>query len=344
MEKKVIRKTLSEIAQLVDGVLIGDGSLPISGVTNIAEAGRGDITFAVPPHLEKAAQCEAAAVIIPSTIETFAKPAIKVANPRLAFTKLLAVFTPPIMVERGIHSTAVIGNGVSLGRNVAILPYTVVADNAIIGDNTVIYPHVYIGTGVTVGTDSLIYSGTAVREHCQIGNRVIIQNNAVIGSDGFGFVTVNGKHQKVPQVGNVVIGDDVEIGACVTIDRATTGSTIIRDGSKVDNLVHIAHNVVVGENCFFVAQTGIAGSANIGNNVTFAGQSGSAGHITIGDNCVFAARSAPINDVPAGSFCAGFPARPHKEWLRTEAAAIKVPDLIKKIRDMETRLAALEKG
>lgn len=344
MEKRVIEKTLSEIAQLVDGVLSGDGSVIISGATNIAEAGGCDITFAVPPHLEKAAQSQAAAVIIPATVEAFTKPAIKVANPRLAFTKLLEVFTPPIMVERGIHPAAIIGARATIGVNVAILPYAVIGDDAVIGDNTVVYPHVYIGIGATVGSDSIIYSGAAIRENCHIGNRVIIQNNAVIGSDGFGFVTVNGKHQKVPQVGNVVIGDDVEIGACVTIDRATTGSTIIKNGSKVDNLVHIAHNVVVGENCFFVAQTGIAGSAKIGNNVTFAGQSGSAGHITIGDNCVFAARSAPINDVPAGSFCAGFPARPHKEWLRTEAAAAKVPDLIKKIRDMEARLAALEKG
>ena len=338
-----MQKTLREIAQLVDGRLIGDGSLIIRGVTNIAEAGSTDITFAVPPHIDKASQSAAAAVIIPETIEDFPKPAIGAANPRLAFTKLLEIFTPPVAVQRGIHPTASLGSNVVLGSNVAILPYAVIADNVTIGDNTVLYPHTYIGNAVTIGSDCLIYSGVALRENCHIGNRVIIHNNAVIGSDGFGFVTIGGKHKKVPQVGNVVLGDDVEIGACVTIDRATTGSTIVKAGAKIDNLVHLAHNVIVGENCFLVAQTGIAGSAKIGNNVTFAGQSGSAGHLTIGDNCVFAARSAPISDVPAGSFYAGFPARPHKEWLRTEVAAGKVPDLLKKVRDLEARLAKLEK-
>jgi len=338
-----LKLTLQEIAQMVDGECTGEGSLIISGVTNIAEAGAEDITFAVPPHLEKAALSLAAAVIIPDTVTGFAKPAIRVANPRLAFTKLLSVFTPPVAVERGVHPTAVVGANVILGSNVAILPYAVLADNVTIGNNTVIYPHTYIGTGAIVGSDCLIYPGVSVRESCHIGSRVILHSNAVIGSDGFGFVTIGGKHTKVPQVGNVVIEDDVEIGACVTIDRATTGSTLVKSGTKIDNLVHLAHNVMVGENCFFVAQTGIAGSTRIGNNVTFAGQSGCNGHLTIGDNSVFAARSAPISDVPANSFYAGFPARPHREWLRTEAAAGKVPDLLKKVRDLETRLAALEK-
>lgn len=337
-----MQKTLHEIAALVDGIVQGDGNIVISGVTNIAEARSSDITFAVPPHLDKAAQCGAAAVIIPANIDDFAKPAVKVANPRLAFTKLLEVFTPPVRVDRGVHPMAVLGDNVKLGANVAILPYVVLADNVTIGDNAVIYPHTYIGENVTIGSDTLIYSSVSVREQCHIGNRVIIQPGAVIGSDGFGFVTVGGKHKKVPQVGNVVIEDDVEIGAQAAIDRATTGSTVVKAGTKIDNLVHLAHNVVIGENCFLVAQTGIAGSAKVGNNVTFAGQSGSAGHLTIGDNCVFAARTAPISDVPAGSFYAGFPARPHKEWLRTEAAAGKVPDLLKKVRELEARLDKLE--
>ena len=337
-----MQKTLREIAELVGGVLAGEGSVTISGVTNIAEAGPGDITFAVPPHLEKAAASQAAAVIIPESVATFTKPAVRVANPRLAFTKLLAIFTPPLMIERGVHPTAIIGSHVKLGHNVAILPCAVVSDNAVIGDNTVLYPHTYVGREAIVGNDCILHSGVAIRENCVVGNRVIIHNNAVVGSDGFGFVTVGGTHTKVPQVGNVVIGDDVEIGACVTVDRATTSSTVVKNGTKIDNLVHLAHNVVIGENCFLVAQTGIAGSAKVGNNVTFAGQSGCGGHISVGDNCIFAARSAPINDVPAGSFCAGFPARPHKEWLRTEAAAAKVPDLLKKVRDLEARLAALE--
>ena len=337
-----MKKTLREIAALVNGTLTGDGDIEITGVTNIGDATATDISFAVAPHLDKAAQSIAAAIIIPDTVAEFAKPAIRVANPRVAFVSLLKIFTPQIVVQPGVHSTAVIGEGVTIGENVSIMAYAVVADNVKIGDDAVIYPHTYIGRGATIGSESLIYSNVTVSHDCHIGKRGIVHSGTVIGSDGFGFITVNGRHQKVPQVGNVIIEDDVEIGANVAIDRATTGSTIVKNGTKIDNLVHLAHNVVVGENCFLVAQTGIAGSVKIGNHVTFAGQSGSAGHLTIGDNCVFAARSAPISDIPAGSFCAGFPARPHKEWLRSEASAGKVPDLIKKVRDLERRLAAIE--
>lgn len=337
-----MKKTLAEIAALVNGTVIGDIDREVTGITNIDDAGPGDITFAVPPHLDKAAKCAAAAVIIPDTIEEFPKPAIRVNNPRMAFTTLLAVFTPKPAIAVGIHPTAVLGTNVKLGTAVAIMAHTVIEDNAQIGSNTIIYPHTYIGRDVTVGEDTIIYPNVTVRESCHLGNRVIVQSGAVIGSDGFGFVTVDGRHQKVPQVGNVIIEDDVEIGANTCLDRATTGSTIVNKGTKIDNLVHLAHNVVVGENCFFVAQTGIAGSTKIGNNVTFAGQSGSNGHINIGDNCVFAARTAPINDVPANSFCAGFPARPHREWLRSEAAINRLPELVKKIRSLEQRLAQLE--
>lgn len=337
-----MKKKLSEIANLVNGILLGDGDIEISGVTNIEDAGATDIIFAVPPHLDKAALSDAAAVIIPNSVTDFAKPAIRVENPRVAFTELLKVFTPIILVEPGVHPTAVVGKDVTLGKNTTIMAYAVIADHVKIGDNTVVYPHSYIGVESTIGSDSIIYPNVTVREYCQIGNRAILHSGAVIGSDGFGFNTVNGRHQKVPQVGNVIIEDDVEVGANATIDRATTGSTLVKRGTKIDNLVHLAHNVVVGEDCFFVAQAGIAGSTKIGNHVTFAGQTGCAGHITIGDNCVFAARSALISDVPAGSFLAGFPAKPHKEWLRGEAGINKIPDLIKKIRDLEKRLNSIE--
>lgn len=338
-----MKKTLIEIADLINGTATDAAGIEITGVTNIADAGPSDITFAVPPHIDDAAKSTAAAVIIPDNIETFPKPAIRVANPRMAFTTLLSLFMPKPNVSPGVHPTAVVSDTVRLGTNVAVMAYAVIDDDAVIGNNTVIYPHTYIGSKVTIGCDSLIYANVTIRENCCIGDRVIVQSGAVIGSDGFGFVTVGGKHQKVPQVGNVIVENDVEIGANTCLDRATTGSTIVKQGTKIDNFVHLAHNVVVGENCFLVAQTGIAGSAKIGNNVTFAGQSGSAGHITIGDNCVFAARSAPINDIPPNSFYAGFPARPHKQWLRSEAAIGRVPDLIKKIREFEKRLAELEK-
>lgn len=332
---------LREIAELVGGSVMGDETVEIQGVTNIEEAGSGDITFAVPPHLEKAAASQAAAVIIPSDTNEFAKPAVRVDNPRMAFAKLLEHFIPPQVVERGIHPTAVIGNRVVLGQNVAIMAHVVLADDVVVGDNTVIYPHSYIGAGVVIGSDTLIYSNVSVREGCRIGSRVILQNGAVIGSDGFGFVTVQGRHHKVPQVGNVIIEDDVEVGANTAIDRATTSSTIVKQGTKIDNLVHLGHNVVIGENCFVVALTGISGSTKVGNQVTFAGQVGSTGHITIGDNCVFAARAGIIGDVAPNSFFAGFPARPHKEWLRAEAHINKLPDLVKKVKELEKRVAEL---
>lgn len=337
-----MRMKLREIAGLVNGSVIGNAELEITGAASLDDAGENDITFAVPPHLEHAAQTKAAAVIIPDTVTEFSKPAIRVSNPRVAFAKLLGMFIPPLPIERGVHSAAVLGKNVAVGKNTAIMAYAVIADNAVIGDNTIVYPHTYIGHNARVGSDTVIYPNVTIREDCIIGSRVIIHSGAVIGSDGFGFVTHNGRHQKVPQIGNVIVEDDVEIGANVTIDRATMSSTVVKCGTKIDNLVHLAHNVIIGENCYLVAQTGIAGSAKVGNNVTFAGQSGSAGHITIGDNCTFAARSAPISDIAPGSFCGGFPARPHREWLRNEASIGKVPDLIKKVRELEKRLAHLE--
>lgn len=337
-----MKKTLRELAELLHGTLLGDGDIEITGVTNIEDATITNITFAVAPHLDKAALSSAGAIVIPLTVTEFSKPAIQVENPRVAFMSLLKIFTPPNAVTPGIHATAIVGADTTIGENVSILPYAVIGDHVQIGDNTIIYPHTYIGNGASIGSDSLIHANVTVGQGCQIGKRAILHSGAVIGSDGFGFITVDGRHQKVPQVGNVFIEDDVEIGANTTIDRATTGSTIVKQGTKIDNLVHLAHNVVIGENCFLVAQTGIAGSAKVGDYVTFAGQSGSAGHLTIGDHCVFAARAAVISDVPAGSFYAGFPARPHKQWLRAEASANKVPDLIKRVRDLEKRLATME--
>ena len=334
--------TLKEISQVINGELIGDENLIISVVTNINDAEATAITFAVEPHLEAAKNSKAGAIIVERNVTDFKQNIIKVDNPRVAFMKLLVLFAPTVTIKKEVHPTAIVGENVELGKNVAIMPYVVIADNVKIGDNTVLYSHSFIGEKTIIGKDTVIYPNVTVREGAQIGNAVIIHSGAVIGSDGFGFVTQAGKHNKVPQVGNVIIEDNVEIGANVAIDRATTGSTIIKSGTKVDNLVHIAHNVVIGENGLVVAQTGIAGSTIVGSNVTFAGQCGCVGHIKIGDNTVFAARSAPINDVPANSFYAGFPAKPHKEWLRTKAGVNKVPDMLKKIKELEKRLAELE--
>lgn len=334
--------TLADIAARVAGEVLGDPTIEIQGATGVEVAGPTEITFAVPPHLEKAATSAAGAVLVPSEVTEFAKPAIRVDNPRVAFVDLLTLFQPPVLVRREVHPTAVIGEDVCLGENVAIMPYAVIAPGAVIGDNTILYPHTYVGRDTRIGADCILYPSATVMDRCVVGDRVIIHSGAVIGSDGFGFVTHGGEHRKVPQLGNVILEDDVEVGANTGIDRATTTSTIVGKGTKIDNLVHLAHNVEVGQHCFFVAQTGIAGSTKIGNYCTFAGQTGSTGHIKVGDGCVFTARSGLISDIPAGSVCGGFPARPHKEWLRQEAAAAKLPDLVKKIRELEKRLAQLE--
>lgn len=303
------------------------------------------MTFALGgAYLEKAAKSKAAAVIVPESVIDFPKPVLRVGNPKAAFAQLLELFSPPVNVIRGIHPTAIVHESAIMGNNVALLPHVVLENGTKIGDNTILYPGVYVGEHAVIGQNCIIYPNVTIREGCHIGDNVIIHSSSVIGSDGFGFVTIDGRHRKVPQVGIVVIEDDVEIGACVTIDRATTGETVVRRGTKMDNLIHLAHNVEVGEDCFLIALTGIAGSTKVGNHVTFAGQAGCTGHITIGDNCIFAAKSGIIGDVPANSFYAGFPARPHKEWLRSEAAVHKLPEVMKKLKDFEKRLAELEKS
>ncbi|MBQ3452434.1 MAG: UDP-3-O-(3-hydroxymyristoyl)glucosamine N-acyltransferase, partial [Selenomonadaceae bacterium] len=302
-----MEKTLRELAELIGGSLTGDGSEKISGLSNIKMARAGDLIFAVPPHLDAAKTCAASAVLIPLDTENFPKPAIKVQDPRAAFAKLLEMFTPKIKIPVGISPKAHIGKDAKISDGATIMPFAVIDDGAEIKSGVIIYPHVYIGQHATIGEDTVVYSSATVREFCKIGKRCVIHSSAVIGSDGFGFTTSNGVHTKVPQVGNVVIEDDVEIGAHVGIDRAAMGSTVIGHGTKIDNLVHIAHNCKIGANCLIVAQTGISGSTTVGDNVTFGGQVGTVGHIHIGGNSVYAARSGITKNMPEGFFGAGFP-------------------------------------
>lgn len=336
-------KNLHEIAELVAGKIIGTENPIIFGATNIEDAGSTEITFAVPPHIEKAAKSKAGAVIIPHGIELpSAKPAIAVENPRVAFAKLLEIFQPPVEIERTVHPLAFVAENAVIGKNVAVMPFAVVEEEAVIGDNSIIYPHSYVGRKVKIGENCLFYSNTSIYDRCIIGNNVIIHSGAVIGGDGFGYVEIAREHHKVPQVGNVVIGDNVEIGCNSCIDRGTTGSTIIGKGTKIDNLVHVGHNDVIGENCILVAFVGLPGSVKVGNNVTFAGQAATVGHITIGDNCLFAGKAGVISDVPSNSVYAGFPARPHKEWLKQEAMQRKIPDLIKRLQKLEDKIKTFD--
>ena len=338
-----MEKTLQEIASLIGGTLAGDGSVKISGLANISAARAGDLIFAVPPHLDEAKNCAAAAVLIPLDAEDFPKPAIKISDPRAAFAKLLSLFAPKIKIPVGISDKAHIGRDAKISSEASVMPFAVIDDGARIERGAIIYPHVYIGRHATIGSDTIVYSSATVREFCKIGSRCVIHSSAVIGSDGFGFTTKDGVHTKVPQVGNVIIEDDVEVGAHVGIDRAAMGSTIIGHGTKIDNLVHIGHNCKIGANCLIVAQTGISGSTTVGDNVTFGGQVGTVGHINIGGNSVYAARSGISKNMPEGFFGAGFPIQSHSDWLRNQAALKRVPELLEKIHLLEDEIKKLQR-
>ena len=337
-----MEKFLHEVAKLVDGELLGDGATKISGLSNIKLAQAGDLIFAVPPHLDEAKNSRATAVLIPRDVDDFPKPAVKVDDPRAAFAILLELFTPKLEISVGISPKAHIGKNVTLANNVTIMPFAVVDDGATIDAGAIIYPHVYIGQQAKIGADTVIYSSVTVREFCTIGKRCVIHSSTVIGSDGFGFTTAHGVHTKIPQVGNVIVEDDVEIGAHVGIDRAAMGSTIIGHGTKIDNLVHIAHNCRIGANCLIVAQTGISGSTIVGDNVTFGGQVGTVGHIEIGGNSIYAARSGITKNMPPNFFGAGFPIQSHGDWLKFQVTLKKIPELLEKVRRLEHELETLK--
>ncbi|MCM8814123.1 MAG: UDP-3-O-(3-hydroxymyristoyl)glucosamine N-acyltransferase [Candidatus Omnitrophica bacterium] len=338
--------TLKEIAQIIDGTVIGDETTVITGVCGIKEAKAGDITFVANPRYTPLIQnTNASAIITAREVKQISKPLIISENPSLAFAKLLAWLAPNEVVHyQGIHPTAVIGKKVALGKNISIHPYVVIEDHAEIGDNCTIAAGVFIGHHAKIGSDSLISPHVTIRERVQIGRRVIIHSGSVIGSDGFGFATVKGLHEKIPQIGTVIIEDDVEIGANVTIDRARFDKTLIKHGTKIDNLVQIAHNVVIGENSILVAQSGISGSTVIGKNVTLAGQAGVIGHITIGDNVVVAAQAGVTKSVPADTCVSGYPAKPHKKAKRINACVQKLPDLYKTVNALEEKILRLEQA
>ncbi len=338
-----MEKSVQELAVFLHGTVEDDNpQLVVTGVNGLLEAGPQDISFAVPPHVEHCHLSKAGVMVLGyDDPKLDGRPVIRVENPRAAFAALLELFRAPEEVERVISPLAYIAPTAKLGSNVAVQPFAVIEDGAEIGDGSIIYPHVYVGKRVKIGCDCIVYPSVTIREDCVLGNRVILQAGSVIGGDGFGYVTQNGKHSKVLQTGNVVLQDDVEIGNNTCIDRATVDSTIVGKGTKIDNLVHLGHNDILGENCLVVAHVGISGSVTVGNNVTFAGQVGTVGHITIGDNCVFGGKTGITNNIPANSFMAGFPAMPHKEWLRQEANLRKIGDLLKRVKELEKAMDKL---
>lgn len=335
--------TLAELAGMVGGEVVGDKDVTINGIGGIEDVKPGGITMVATAKVAAAAEAgPAAAVIVPPGLPPLRKPMLRVANPRYAFARILELFTPKPEFKPGVHETAVIGENVTMGPGCHIGPYVCLGNGVKLGAKVVIYPGTVIADDVEIGDETLIYANVVIREGTRIGARAIIHGGAVIGSDGFGFVPVDGRYMKVPQVGRVVIEDDVEIGANVTIDRATTGVTLIKRGVKMDNLIQIGHNVVVGEDCAIVALVGIAGSTKLGSRVSMGGQSAIIGHLNIGNDSVIAARSLVINNLPPNSYVSGAPARPHGEDMRVAAAIGKVPELLKTVRDLQKRLAELE--
>ncbi|MBN1823975.1 MAG: UDP-3-O-(3-hydroxymyristoyl)glucosamine N-acyltransferase [Endomicrobiales bacterium] len=331
----------SDLAKLVGGALEGDGAVVIRGATSLEDAGQNDVSFISNRKYEDLLASTKAGVVIMT--EEFRKKApgnkIVVKEAQTAFAMVLQLVEKERKTTSfdGIHPTAVVSQGVSIGKNVHLGPHVVVDENAAIGENTRIMAQVFVGRGASIGKDCLIYPNVTVRESVRIGDRVIIHSGAVVGSDGFGFITGKNGIMKIPQTGTVEIGDDAELGANVSIDRATVGATKIGRGTKLDNLVHVAHNVQIGENCMLAGQTGIAGSTRIGNNVITAGQVGITGHVKVGNNVMMAGKTVISNNVEDNSVLSGFPARPHKENLRIQALIHKLPKLFEEVKKLKEK-------
>jgi len=336
--------TTGEIAQLVGGTVQGDGRVRIRGVNGIKEAQPGQLTFLREArYLPYLATTGASAVLVSETPPDCRLPVILVQQPDLAFAQVLRhCEQEQVKHPTGIHETAVIGRDVQLGQNVAIDAHVRLGGGCVLGDGVVLYAGVYVGRGTSVGADTVIYPNVTIREEIQVGARCVIHAGVVIGSDGFGFAPLDGAWQKIPQVGGVAIGDDVEIGSNTAIDRATFGQTRIGRGTKIDNLVQIGHNTQIGEHCVIAGMAGIAGSTVIGNHVRIGASAGIKGHIDIGDGATIGGRAGVTKSVAPGKVVSGFPAMDHNLERRVLVAQQRTPELLRRVRELERRLQALE--
>lgn len=334
---------LCEIVSLLGGELAGDPDIEVRGVAGVRTVREGEATFLSDRRLiEECGRSMAACVMVKEFIPELEKPQIIVKNPLYAFALLLELFYVTPSHPSGISDSAFVSHEAKVGKDVLIHPFACISDGAVIGDKTIVYPGVFIGQDTTIGEECVIYPHVTIRERIRVGNRVIVHAGSVVGSDGFGYVFEGGKHYKIPQVGGVVIGDDVEIGANVTIDRATTGNTVIGSGTKIDNLVQIAHNVKIGENSVIVAQVAIGGSTEIGNYVVLGGQVGVADHARVDDGCMVGAQSGIMGHLEKGVY-SGSPVIPHREWLKASVLFARLPELHKKIKELEEKLSCMER-
>jgi UDP-3-O-[3-hydroxymyristoyl] glucosamine N-acyltransferase len=335
---------LRDIAARIECRLDGDPDIEIEGVAGIDNAEPGQLTFFTNPRYAASLRTtKASGVILGETAEAAPCAMLRARHPYLAFARAVELFADAWRPPVGVHPTASIGQGVALADGVSVGPFAVIGDGVRIGARSIIEPHVVIGREVQIGDDCVIHARVSIRERITIGHRVIVQDGAVIGSDGFGFARrPDGTHHKIPQIGGVVIEDDVEIGANAAVDRPAVGATRIGAGTKIDNLVQVAHGVTIGRNVLLAAQVGVAGSVTIEDDVTLAGQVGVAGHITLGRGVVATAQTGIPNSVEAGAFISGYPAIANRDWLRASAVFRKLPELKKVVADLERRIRALE--
>jgi UDP-3-O-[3-hydroxymyristoyl] glucosamine N-acyltransferase len=337
--------TVEELARILKCPFEGDGKIEIRGVSSLEKAKEGDLVFlAHRKHRELLEKSKASAVIIPVEEKYDKIPVIRSENPHLSFVKAVELFYKPFRPEPGIHPSAQVSSSAKLGKDVSIGPFVHVGDNVEIGDETVLFAFAALYPGVKIGKETVIHSHVSIREDVRIGNRVIIHNNSVIGSDGFGYLQDKGHSPvKIPQVGTVIIEDDVEIGANTAIDRAALEKTIIKKGTKIDNLVQVGHNVEIGPNSLLAGQVGISGSVKIGKNVVMGGQVAVADHVKIGDNVIVAGRTGITGDVPDNSVVAGFPHQDIREWRKSSITFSKLGELVKEIRELRKKVEELEK-
>lgn len=337
--------TLDDVAERVDGRVVGDGSVEVGGIAPVDEAGPDRLGFlAARGYVRYAADSDAAAFLVSGELddalpEGAARVVVEDAYP--AMRTLLRHFHPPRPWVPSVHRTAVLGRGVELGDGVEIGPYAVVEDGVIIGDGTRVGAHCVVGRGSSVGRETRLHPHVVLYEDTVVGDRVTVHSGARLGPDGFGYTVVDGEHAKIPQVGRCVVEDDVEIGANTTIDRGSLGDTRIGRGSKLDNLVHIAHNVRVGARSLFAAMVGIAGSTRIGEGVFMGGQAGAINAIEIGDGARITAQTGVIGDLEAGGTYSGYPARPHREAMKSYGQLSKLPELRKRVKRLESQVARL---
>ncbi len=334
---------LSEIAFKLGCEMVAPADVEIHRVAGIEEAGPGDLTFVSNrKYIRHIRDTRASAIILGLDIPPVEIPSLRTKNPYLAFARALEIFFNPIPPVPGIHPTAVIAPDAVIGKNPSIGEYAVVGKGCILGNDIVLHPHTVIYPRVRIGDGCILHSHSMVREFCELGAHVTLQNGAVIGSDGFGFApTEDGTYIKICQTGRVLIEDNVEVGANTTIDRAAVGDTIIRRGAKIDNLVQIGHGAQVGENSVLAAQVGLAGSTRLGRDVKLGGQVGLAGHLEVGDGAVLTAQTGMSHDVAPGAIISGYPGMENAVWLRASVALTRLPDALRKVRELEKKLALM---